>query len=220
MALMTFPAALDDFLARLPIAKATFECPESLELSESGGGDLLTADIGERLWQGEVTLGKITRDEDADAITLIDVLRSGRTFLAFDIRRPGPRADLTGATLGSAAVAIHALPVNNRQVRLAGLPVGYTLQRGDYLGWDYGSAPIRRALHKVVDIGVQADAAGITPAFEVIPNIREGATVGAAVRLVRPYCTAIIVPSSVTTGTAAATMTEGAKFQWRQTLRY
>lgn len=194
--------------------------PESLELSESGGGDLLTADIGERLWQGEVTLGKITRAEDADAITLIDVIRAGKPFLVFDVRRPGPRDDLTGASLGSAAVTIHALPVNNRQVRLAGLPAGYTLQRGDYLGWDYGSAPVRRALHKVVDVSVTADAAGTTPAFEILPNVREGAQLGAAVRLVRPYCTAIIVPGSVTAGTAAATLTEGARFQWRQTLRY
>lgn len=35
------PTALDTFFASLPIAKATFECPESLEMSESGAGDLL-----------------------------------------------------------------------------------------------------------------------------------------------------------------------------------
>lgn len=220
MALLNFPTALDTFFASLPIAKATFECPESLEMSESGAGDLLTADIGERLWQGEVTLGKITRDEDADAITLIDALRTGRSFCVFDVRRPYPRADWLGAVLGASAVTIHALPSNNRQVRLTGLPAGYVLRRGDYLGWDYGTNPVRRALHKVVDDTITADGSGTTAAFEVLPNVREGATVGTAVRLTRPWCTAIIVPGSVTTGTASATLTEGARFHWRQTLRY
>ncbi|RWR14257.1 hypothetical protein [Paenirhodobacter populi] len=221
MGLLTFPLSVDDFLRRLPIAKITFDLPESVEVSETDGGDLLSADIGTRLWQGDITLGKITRDEDADALTLIDVLRQGgRPFCAFDLRRPGPRADLTGSMLGSAPVQIQALLSNNRQMSLSGLPVGYVLQRGDYLGWDYGTNPIRRALHKVVDVSVTATAQGQTDAFEVTPNIREGATVGSPVRLIRPFCTAIIVPGSVTTGTAAATLTEGASFKWRQTLRY
>lgn len=220
MALMSFPLSIADFMGRLPIAKASFEIPESLEISETDGGDLLTADIGTRLWQGEVTLGKITRAEDADAITLIDVLRAGRTFLAYDVRRPWPRADMNGLFLGTAAVVINALESNNRQLSLSGLPAWYELRRGDYLGFDYGANPTRRALHKVVDISVAADVSGVTPSFEVVPNIRAGAIAGSAVRLMRPYCTAIIVPGSVNTGTGAATLTEGASFAWRQTLRY
>ncbi|MBD3787218.1 MAG: hypothetical protein IE922_09645 [Sphingomonadales bacterium] len=220
MALLTFPLPVSDFMGRLPIAQATFEIPESLEVSETDGGDILTAEIGTRLWRGEITLGKITRDEEADAATLIDVLRSGRTFLAYDVRRPWPRADVNGTILGASAVQIHTLEANNRQMRLKGLPPGYELRRGDYIGWDYGANPVRRALHKVVDLSVTASGTGITPSFEVVPNIRAGAAVSSAVRLVRAYCTAIIVPGSVSPGASRSTLTEGTKFSWQQTLRY
>ncbi len=156
-----------------------------------------------------------------DALTLIDVLRQGgRTFEAYDIRRPWPRADFRGVLLGAAQPQILELAANNRQLRVSGLPTGYQLKRGDYIGWGYATGPVRRALHKVVDISVAADVTGRTAMFEVIPNIREGAQIGAAVSLIRPWCTAIIVPGSVTTGTAAATLTEGASFRFRQTLRY
>ena len=78
----------------------------------------------------------------------------------------------------------------------------------------------------VTGLPVETDAAGIAAAVRAA--LPEGAqllgftpeSVGTAVRLTRPWCTAIIVPGSVTTGTASATLTEGARFQWRQTLRY
>ena len=217
---LTFPLSISDFMGRLPISEATFEIPESLEVSETDGGDLLTAEIGTRLWRGEITLGKITRDEEADAATLIDVLRNGRTFLAFDVRRPWPRADVNGTILGASSVQIAALETSNRELSLSGLPPGYELRRGDYLGFDYGANPTRRALHKVVNLSVTASGGGVTPLIEVVPNIRQGAVVGTPVRLVRAYCTAIIVPGSVSPGASRRTLTEGTKFSWQQTLRY
>ncbi|MFD1914110.1 hypothetical protein [Halodurantibacterium flavum] len=216
--MLTFPLSTDDFLRRLPISRMTFELQEAMEFSETDQGDLITADLGTRLWQGEITLGRITSDEAADAITLIDVLRSaGRSFAAFDTNRPGPRNDPDGAQLGTATVTVSALSA--RELRLSGLPAGYVLRRGDYLGWDYGSNPVRRALHKVVDLAAMADPAG-TVSFEVVPHLRAGATSLGPVRLLRPWCTAIILPGSTNPGTVSSTITEGASFRWRQTLRY
>lgn len=217
---LTYPLSNDDFWSRLPVSRSTFHAPEAIEMSETDGGDLLTASLGTVLWQGEVTIGKITRDEDADALTLLDHVRqAGRPFCVYDLRRPYPQSDKTGSILDGNTPTLN-VSLDRRTLGLSRLPVGYTIQRGDYLSFGYGSGPVRRALHKVVEVSATANALGNTDEFEVVPNVRTGASSGASVELVRPYCTAIIVPGSVNPGTATNALTEGATFQWRQTLRY
>jgi hypothetical protein len=99
---------------------------------------------------------------------------------------------------------------------IAGLPAGYQLGRGDYLGYQRPDGAL--CLHKVVDAYVEASAAGTTPPFEVTPPIPPGALVGAAVTLVGPACKAMFIPDSVSKGLSQKTITEGATFQFIQTL--
>ena len=67
--------------------------------------------------------------------------------------------------------------------------------------------------------GATADGTGTTPAFEVVPSVRSGATVGATVELVTPVLKAVIVPGSVREGTMARSRRNGIAFDWIQTLR-
>lgn len=217
---VTFPLSTADFLELLPVASITMHLPEIVEISRTGGGEVLTEDLGPRLWQGTVELGKLLTREAEEAQTMIDLLRgAGRSFFAFDTRSPGPRLDLTGAILGAATPQIRALGSDARVMQLKGLPPGYQLVRGDRLSFDYSSNPTRTALHRIVDASVVANGAGETGDFEVMPEIRAGAAVDATVRLVRPQCKVVLVPGSVEAGSRRSHLSEGMSFQFIQTLR-
>ena len=215
----TFPLPHNHFMDALPIERMTFDLPEAVEMSETGGGEILTSALGTRLWQGEVTLGKMTPTEAAWALAQIDAARQiGGSVMIYDVSRPAPRNDLTGVKLGVASPTLSAVASHRREIRLTGLPSGYQLWRYDYLAFAYGANPTRFALHRSVD-ATTASAEGLTGWLEVVPPIRPGFTIGAPVTLMRASCKAIIVPGSVQPGRRAHTMTEGASFKFIQTLR-
>lgn len=215
---MTFPLSAAEFFSGLPISEITFHNPSNLTVDETAGGEALMAELGARLWKGHITLGKMLASEAQTPDVLLDVLDGvGRTFWAYDTRRPAPFADPGGLILGTATPTIASLP-NAREMTLSGLPSGYVLTRGDYLAFDYGT-PTRRALHRVASAIVVASTAGVTPVFEVSTMIRSGATVGAAVSLVKASCKAFILPGQLERGTTRRTVTEGMAFGFSQTLR-
>lgn len=112
---ITFPIAPANFMRKLLISSITFDLQQSVEQSETGGGEIISADMGPALWEGEITLSKMDHLEVNDANALINVLRpSGRTFIAYDTRREGPLMDLNGTILGSAAPTVHSIPVGGR----------------------------------------------------------------------------------------------------------
>lgn len=214
-----FPLTTQQFFSRLPIEELVFDIPESVEIAETGGGELLPADLGTRLWTGEVRLGDMTADEAAEILPLLDILRrAAGSFMAYDKARPGPRADVNGLTLGASSPKLHTVATNSREIRLSGLPAGYLIQPYDYLAFAYGTAPVRYALHRVASAAV-ASGAGLTPLFEVSPNLRPGWTLLADVTLVRAACKCLIVPGSVQPGRRKSRLTTGVSFRFQQTLR-
>lgn len=215
----TFPLNYAEFMSLLPVRDIVFDIPEAIEMSETEGGEILTADLGTRLWQGEITLDEMTADEAAEAKAMLDVLRRpGGSFLCHDISRPAPRLDLNGRILKSAEVTLMNVASSNREIRLAGLPQGYQISRYDYVAFRYGANPVRFALHRAASPAT-TNAAGQTGWIEVTPNIRPGWTAGAAVTLKRASCKAIIVPGSVQPGRRRATFTTGCSLKFVQTLR-
>jgi len=108
--------------------------------------------------------------------------------------------------------------VAGSRLRLSGLPGGFVLSPGDFLAFDYGIAPVGRALHRLQSGGV-ADGFGVSGWLWLTPHIEPGALTGAAVSLVRPACKAVIVPGSVDPGVTSGNLTTGAAFSFRQTFR-
>lgn len=115
-------------------------------------------------------------------------------------------------------MVIATLNGNSRELQLSGLPVGYVLTPGDMLAFSYATSPVRFALHRVV-VGGAADGAGLSPSIEVVPHIRPGAAVGAAVTLVRAPCKVLLMPDSVNFGNRGRRHTSGISFSFMQTLR-
>jgi hypothetical protein len=62
-----------------------------------------------------------------------------------------------------------------------------------------------------------ASGAGLTPAFGVLPYVRDGATTGTAVTMVNPRCRAIV--TAWRPAPARRDRTAGIGFDWVQTLR-
>lgn len=139
---LAYPLARETFFDVLPIASMNLHLPEAVTLARTAGGEQLPAELGERLWTGQVTLGPLLRAETGRPEVLIDILRgAGRSFLVYDRRRPAPLSDPAGAILGAAAPVIDTLGADARELRVGGLPVGYQLSSGDYLSFPYGEVP-------------------------------------------------------------------------------
>lgn len=216
---LTFPLAAAEFFDTLKVSQMTFDCPEQVQVARTGGGEILPANIGPRLWTGEVSLWDQGHSAVAPVLAMISALREpGASFLAYDLTAPAPQSDPDGVALATVTPLILALPSDARMLSLKGLPSGFVLTAGDYLGFSYGTNPVRRALHRVVS-GVVASGTGQTAAFEVTPPRRPGAAINTAVSLVKASCKARIVPGSVSSGAAAAGITSGITFKFMQTLR-
>lgn len=214
-----FPLTFEQFLDKLPIRELDFDIPESVEISETGGGEILPADLGSQLWQGEVVLDDMPAAEAAEALAMISVARRpGASFMIYDVGLPGPRLDRSGALLGGATPVLEAVAGNRREMRIGGLTPGYPLHRYDHLAFAYGDDPVRYARHRIVSQG-NASASGQIAALEVVPSIRPGVAIGTPITLIKPACKAMIVPGSVQSGRRRHTMTVGVSFKFIQLLR-
>ncbi len=219
MSLFTFPLFRSQFMDALLVQEAVFDLGEAMQVDETAGGELLTASLGTRLWEGEVRLAKMTAAEWALIEPMIDLLREpGRSFQCFDPRRPFPGFDPTGAIIAAASPVIGTVSGTFREMSLTALPANYQLRRGDYLSFTYGSNPARRALHRIME-NVTATAGGASGLFEVIPAVRPGWSSGLSVELRRAWCKAQLVPGSVDKGSFRRGIAEGVGFRWKQSLR-
>lgn len=213
-----YPLGASTFWSGLKVASARLYLPESLSHSRTRGGEILVADQGARLWAGSASLPVMRRHEADAVMAQIEALQNaGASLLVHPVPRIGPINDPTGSTLGAASPKIASLAINGRELTIDSLPVGYVLAPGDMLAFTYGS-PTKYALHRIV-VGSTAGAGGVTGQIEVVPYIRPGAAVGAAVALVRPSMKAVIVPGSVDAGTIDPVGRSGISFSFIQTLR-
>jgi hypothetical protein len=207
-----------DFLDLLPIKNMSFDLPTSAEFSKTGGGEVLEAALGTRLWQGKIVLDSMGADEDADVMAMLDEATSpGASFMIYDVKRPWLRKDPKGMLAAGANPTLESVSSDTRSLSLAGLPAGLEISRGDYLSFSYGSNPTRFALHRVKGSAV-VDAQGSTGLMRINPNVRHGWASGADVSVIRASCKAKIVPGSLDTGTRGR-RTTGVSFNWIQTLR-
>ena len=205
------------FFAGLRVASVRWTLSEPMEVNRLGDGSVIKSSLGAALWQGEATMAPGYHANLAEVeARLAKLHRPGEFFLAYDPRHNGPRMDPGGTILGAATPTIHTLDADNKRLRVQGLPAGYDLSAGDWIGWTYGSSPTRYALHRLVT-GATASGAGLTPLFEVAPHIRPGVSTGAAVVLIRPPVKAVLLDA--TYGAGRPLITEGGSFSLIQTLR-
>jgi hypothetical protein len=189
---ITFPRT--DIMDAIGVVDTSFRLVHRQEASRTAAGRTIVKDLGGPLWRAEMTTRPYRHSEAARIEAMFQSLDGAiGTFEAWDLRKCFTVHDPSGS-LNTGAVAIAALGVDGRSLSLDGLPAGYVMTPGDYLSFDYGAGP-SRALHRIME-DAAADAAGLTPVFEVRPHIRPGASVNAAVRLEKPAAIMALEPDS------------------------
>ncbi|WP_297772667.1 hypothetical protein [uncultured Roseovarius sp.] len=220
MAPQVWPIPPEGFIDLLGFETATFGLPADLSPSITGGGDVIAHRRGSRLWQGEVTLGRSEHADIAAQSALIEhLLEPGASFMVYDRRLPPPQdpAHPTQIDWDTQPVTIKSLIPGNRELSLRGLPANFTLRRGQLLGWQYLTDPVRYALHRIVDATVTSNGVGETARFEVTPFIRPGVALETPVILAWPTCKAKML--SWKPGPGRSSVSQGGSFTWQQTLR-
>ena len=215
---LSFPLSYPQFLGALRVQEVTFRLSHPQEHTRLGDGTVISASLGASLWTGTIRLAQANHARHAQMEALIGLMdQPGASFLCHDPRYMGPATDQTGSSLGSRTVTVHSVASNMRELRLTGLPSGYALSAGDMLGFQYGSNPVRYALHRIV-VGGKASSSGLTPMLELVPNLRAGAVAGLTVSLIRPACKARLLPEP-SYGAGRQALSRGASFKFIQTLR-
>lgn len=213
---LSFPLSLNTFADKLKITTVQWQLKRWDQLSGMGTGDVIAAQLAPPRISGIVTLGALKHDDAAEVQAVIESLDGPmQSFYLYAPQKPFPRFDPDGSKLGAATVTTHTVGANNKSLRLQGLPSGYVLSVGDYLAFDYGTNPVRRGFHRIVEAAT-APGSSITPLFEVRPHLRPGVTTGLAVTLIKPAAKVFIVPETFDPGTARALITEGMQFEVMQ----
>lgn len=209
--MMAFPYSVAEFADVIGVRRVKWGLQDNRELSGLGSGQVLTAKLAPSLRVGEVTLREWYHDDAAEIEADLEALVEQQgTFYLYDPRKWAPRRDPDGSILGASVVRIASLPTP-ATISLKGLPAGYVLTKGDYLAFDYGSDPVRRAFHRISET-VTASGAGTTPTFNVTAFIRPGAAVDAIVTLIKPAAKCFIKPGSIDAGSTENILTTQISF--------
>ncbi|WP_024586002.1 hypothetical protein [Aliihoeflea sp. 2WW] len=206
----------ETFVDRLRIRSVKWHLQRFDELSGLASGDVLAAQMSMPKWTGDVSLGPMYHADAAQVQALVESLDGPmRSFYLYAPQLPYPQHDPDGSNLGVSMPTLHTIGANNKSLRVTGLPNGYRLTVGDFLAFEYGANPVRRAFHRVVET-VQASSGGLTPLFEVRPHLRPGVVTGLAVALRKPAAKVFIMPDTFDPGTAEGLITAGMSFQVMQ----
>ena len=211
----TFPLPLAALSDLLPVNSVEFNLEHRQEISGTGSGLILAADVSDPLWMPSVECVRLRNSASLAIESAIDLLDGSiGTFLLANPRRPHPAADPTGSILGSNTVTILANQ-NGKEIKLQGLPSGYVLTPGDHVAWDFGSV---RVFHRIVT-GATADGAGETGWMELRPHlIPTSAAVDTEVILKKPAMVARIVPGTLSGRRRNGQFVDGISFQAVQVL--
>lgn len=213
---LSLPISRQNLADLLPIETVTWSLGEDQELSGTGAGELLAADLGPRLWSASCST--IAADIDTieglrGRLNALDGAIS--SFYLFDPRRPCPSTDPTGALLAGAAVTIKSIAANRKELTLTGLPAGLVLPMGTFLSVTAG-APSRTALLQLAG-GVTADPDGEAGPVELRPHLRPWVAAAQTVTVIRPVAKVKLVPKS-TSVDQVTSVTHRLRFSVQQTL--
>jgi hypothetical protein len=193
---LSLPLSRQNLADLLPIETVTWSLGEDQELSGTGAGEQLAADLGPRLWSASCST--IAAD-----IETIEGLRARfntldgaiNAFYLFDPRRSYPATDPTGALLAGSTVTIQSIETNRKELTLAGLPAGFVLPQGTLLSVTAG-APARTALLQLA-APVTANGAGVAGPVELRPHLRPWIAPAQEVALLKPVAKVKLVPRSL-----------------------
>lgn len=204
---MTYPIEMPTAIA----AQQSFELQRVDFLSPEAGGRLGAVAAGAPLWLASWTIGKVARLKSDELRAWVARLRGPmRTFLGYDVARRFPLsysggfAGMTraagGGFDGSAAVWSQSIdPEGDAVVSLTGLPAGFQVAFGDYVGFRWGAGNTRRAMVRAIEPAVASAGGAISIRIEPpVPTLVVPA--GAVAHLDNPACVMRLIPDQYELG--------------------
>lgn len=166
---LTLPAAR--------FVRSRFDIVPVVARNRIGSGASFAREIAPAFWQADLTTARLREDDFGRFVAKFDALRGGaKSFLLSDPRRCTPIAHPEFA--GTASISSIA---SVRQVGVSGLPGGFKLTAGDYIGFERLG---RYSLHRVVEDATASGGGVASVNFE--PALAPHFLVGSLVRLNRP----------------------------------
>jgi len=196
---ITYPRALPSCRANT----SDFELERQEVIGGEQGGRIISGQLGPPHWRLKFTRSPTTEAEyDLWRTWLTSLRGSGKLFFGRDMRRGRwPRAyaktgftDLTRAGGGAFDGTATSIDIADRYVpAFTGLPAGFVVSIGDYVGFSYGDDN-GCTLHRFVEAGV-ADVDG-EGAWTVEPELPPFVPGDAVATFASPTCLMVIVPGS------------------------
>jgi len=219
--LLNFPLDKSQLSDRLMIESNRRRLTGFQDISTSGAGDIIVADIAPRAWTGSVESTVMTFQQAAEVEALINSLdESQNSFYLGDPRAPYPFYDPDGTILNGmgGTIKINDISSDNLRIQIKNAPVGFKFQRGVFFHFDFGTDPVHRAYHQIVSNQEVADGFGVTDWIEVRPRIRNGAAVNDVLTFANPCVEVKIIPGSYREGVGQGMVVTGIGFDWRQVI--
>ncbi|MBN8959327.1 MAG: hypothetical protein J0H17_22675 [Rhizobiales bacterium] len=194
---ISFPRTFPD---ELGVGGWTFPPLPMAEITPLRSGKQISKDLGPTLWKPTWKSVPLTEAKAGAVRAWYDTLTSIGEFYGYDKLRQYPLAyasgwgDLTvSASPFDGSGRLTDVAVNNVEITLDQLPIGFILSPGDYLAFNYLSGAAR-ALHRV-SAQATANGSGVMT-VEVRPHIRAGWDDNAEVMLYRPSARMVILPGT------------------------
>lgn len=192
---LTFPRAMP-----CGVQTSEFEPQRYMATNQLYGGTTQVREVAETRWRGSFTYAPRRRPEHQALQAWLDSLRGGlRAFLAHDHMKPFPvryPGGVTGLARAGGGAFDGTGGVSGRSAAgfsMTTLPAGFDLKAGDMVGLVEAG---RYGLFRLAEDAL-ASASGIA-ALVVEPRFNTSLFTGAArANLVRPPCTMILDPASV-----------------------
>jgi len=197
MALLTYPVPFANLGQLLPILNVDWTLEQFQEISISGNGETLAADLARPLWTGVVTLKPQLVTEARALMAQLEALDGAlETFYLANPLGWWPAMDPGGTLYGSSTPQIGAINANKKQISFKGLPIGYVLSPGDMFHVEYGGGGARRGLFRLRE-GATVSALGTTGSLEFRPHISASAIVDDVVSFARPAAKVKLMPGTL-----------------------
>ncbi|WP_375458890.1 hypothetical protein [uncultured Enterovirga sp.] len=189
------------------VLSSQFEIRRFMSTNQLAGGTTQVREAAEPRWMAEFTYAPMGRAAFQQLQAWLDTLRGGlRFFLAHDALKPYPvgygKAALLaltraggGAFDGTATLS----SISATGFTLTSLPGGFALKAGDHIGLVQSG---RFGLFRIVEDATASGGGAVTLTVE--PRVPTNLfTTGALAHLVRPSCTMILDPASISASRSA-----------------
>lgn len=205
--------SLTEFHNELRPVGYTFNLSNNVKSSRDLSGITYRLSRGPRLWQGSIQLRSHKNQTQRQIEALLSAIEEGDMHFQFSPWMSSKPQNY--ANTGFTNVQTNGTQVAGSSLKLRNLPSDFRFLKGDMLSFAING------VNRLFRIKADTTASGTTATVTIEPGLTAGALPAnlTAVAMLNPVCTVQAVPGSVEYGSIRRVITEGASFQFIQSLK-